>query len=153
IETSCVAGITRDGRIFRLHPIPDRLLDCHDRFRKYDLVRLRVKRSDDPRPESHRVDLNYGFRRVDHIGTANAWADRDRWVAPFRAASLEALRVADVHTSRSLALIRPRVISRFEIKAKETDDWTEAKRLTLSRLSFVQTKQIETLEFIPYTFS
>ncbi len=153
IETSCVAGITRDGRIFRLHPIPDRLLASENRFRKYDVLRLRVKRSEDPRPESHRVDLDHGFPQVRHIGTKNAWAERNRWVEPFRARSIEELKVDDVRISRSLALIRPRKIDRLEIKPKESDDWQEKQRAKLSRISFVMPERVEPLEFIPYRFS
>jgi hypothetical protein len=137
IETSCVAGVTEDGRIFRLHPIPARLMAQKDKFSKYDVLRLRVKRSEDPRPESHRVDLDRGFDRVNQLGTKDAWSERNRWVAPFRAKSIEDLAVTDVRTSRSLALVRPREISGLVIERRENNDWPDRKRAKLSRLSLM----------------
>ncbi|MFP4543917.1 MAG: hypothetical protein ACOC2K_02160 [Bacteroidota bacterium] len=51
-ETVCTAGITENGDWIRIYPIPYRLLDYKDRFRKYDLIELDiVKNKSDFRPK------------------------------------------------------------------------------------------------------
>ena len=58
IETSCVAGITERGEMRRLYPIPFRLIEDQQQFRKWQWVEMRVeKATHDHRPESHRVDI------------------------------------------------------------------------------------------------
>ncbi len=124
-ETSCVAGITRDGLPRRLHPIPYRMLSQANQFRKYDIVELRVKKSDDPRPESFRVDLDRPFPVRSHLDPTDGWRERDRWVDAFRAPSLEAITITDVRTSRSLAHIRPRQVDRRVIEPTAEPDWPQ----------------------------
>jgi hypothetical protein len=156
IETSCVAGITRDGQVRRLHPIPDRAIEYEKRFRKYDVVRLRVQRSGDPRPESHRVDLDSMGDVVEHLDTKPDWSARDRWVEPFRAPSMEALqddlRSRPVGECRSLALIRPRSIERFWINPRDEPGWTDRDIAKLGQTSFVLPSPANQLEFIPFRF-
>lgn len=152
LETSCVAGITREGAFRRLHPIPYRTLEKADQFRKYDLVRLRVKKSEDPRPETFRVDLTSSIDIIDSLPTKNCWTERNRWVAPVRARSLEQIRVDNVRESRSLALIRPRQIDQLLIKPKKECDWTPRKKAKLGQESLLVSKPIASLDFIPFPF-
>lgn len=35
VETSCVAGMTTDGRLLRLYPVPFRLLNDQSQFKKW----------------------------------------------------------------------------------------------------------------------
>lgn len=152
-KTSCVAGVTRDGELRRLHPIPYRMLDQADKFRKYDVVRLRVRKSDNVRPESHRVDLDRPFPLISRLGTTDGWRERDRWVAPFRAPSLEALTVRDVRTSRSLALVRPRHVDRLRIEPTGKVEWGEREKAKLGQEPMLVSKPAAPLEKIPYKFS
>ena len=41
-EVSCTAAIARDGELLRLHPVPYRLLDEEQQFRKYQWIEVRV---------------------------------------------------------------------------------------------------------------
>src|SRR5260370_41359367 len=57
IETTCVSGITDEGRWMRLHPVQFRLLEDNSQFQRYSCIRVRVnKATRDPRPESYHLD-------------------------------------------------------------------------------------------------
>ncbi len=156
LEISCVAGITSAGALRRLHPIPDRHLDPHARFSKFDIVRLRTKKSEDPRPESYRVDLDAISPKIGHLTTGNHWEERTQWVSPFRASSMESLsagiRDHGKERSASLGLIRPRSISRFEIVRKPSSDWDDGSKAKLAQESLLYPRRVEPLQFIPYDF-
>ena len=91
-----------------------------------------------------------------HIGTDRGWFERNERVKPFRANSLEELfaKWKEVGTleSPSLALIRPRLIERFEIKRKLELDWDERSKAKLAQESMLYARRIEPLEFIPFEF-
>src|ERR1700741_491086 len=56
-ETVCTGGTLEDGRFIRLYPIPFRYLSDDKIFSKYQWLRMRIKKAtDDPRPESYKVD-------------------------------------------------------------------------------------------------
>ena len=155
IETSCVAGITVDGQLRRLYPIPDRLLSEDNRFKKYDLVRVRVKRpKNDGRPESRQVDVGRPIPKIGAIGSNDGWRRRNEILEPFRAESIEQLRIDpdQVHVSRSLALIRPSSIDGFEIEPTGQADWSPADQLILSQQPLFHNRPYVSLEYIPYKF-
>ena len=55
-ETSCVAGMTEDGKLIRLYPVPFRLVSDEQQFKKWQWITARFEKArDDHRPESHRV--------------------------------------------------------------------------------------------------
>ena len=58
VEVSCTAAITEDNKWIRLFPIPFRFLGDSKKFRKYQWVEVDVQRSDDPRPESYKVNMD-----------------------------------------------------------------------------------------------
>lgn len=56
VETSCVAGMTTDGRLLRLYPVPFRLMHDQSQFKKWQWIEADIEKSrDDHRPESHRI--------------------------------------------------------------------------------------------------
>src|ERR1700682_1698027 len=53
VEVSCTAGVTDDGKWIRLFPLPYRLLDDENKFRKYQWINVKsAKARHDSRPES-----------------------------------------------------------------------------------------------------
>ncbi|WP_425197541.1 hypothetical protein [Polaromonas sp.] len=55
-ETSCVAGMTAEGRLIRLYPVPFRLVADEQQFKKWQWITARLEKArDDHRPESHRI--------------------------------------------------------------------------------------------------
>ncbi len=156
-ETSCVAGITKSGLPIRLFPIPARDLDERQQFSKYNVIRARVRKASDPRPESHNVDLE-SIVVLRKIGTEKRWAARNEMVTPFRiAGSVEELEQlweesgGRLSETPSLALIRPKSIDRFLIRRRGATDWSEEERQKLERRGLFEQKRVP-LEFIPFKF-
>ncbi|HEY8686352.1 MAG TPA: hypothetical protein VIO57_12165 [Chloroflexota bacterium] len=152
IETVCTAGVTDDGRFIRLYPIPYRMLQSPQRYKKYQWVRLKVqKRSADSRPESYSVDEE-SIEIENEIGTAQAWKARRDIILPLRSPSIEDLRRQQQETRCSLGLVRPARVSQFRIvDAKETD-WTDDERAKLTRTPLFRSAPYRSLEKIPFEF-
>ena len=54
VETSCVAGIIEHGAMLRLYPVPFRLIEEGQKFKKWQWVEVRVEKANkDHRTESH----------------------------------------------------------------------------------------------------
>lgn len=45
VETSCVAGMRPDGSLIRLFPVPFRLIDGAQQFKKWQWIRARIERA------------------------------------------------------------------------------------------------------------
>lgn len=140
-ETSCVAGIRlRDGAFVRLHPIPYRDLSNSQRFRKYDIIRARIKKSSDPRAESFRVDLDSPIEIVGKIDTKNDWEKRHEILRPHIAPSVEWLRN---ESGKSLGLVRVRDFQGLVIEPQE-GGWTPQQLARLNQSSiFGPVRQLE----------
>jgi hypothetical protein len=131
IETVCTAGITTDGRLVRLYPLPFRLLGDDKQFAKYQWLSASISKSGDSRPESYKVDessLTIGTK----LGTASGWAERKRIVLPHLSPSIEYLRKLQAEKGTSLGLIKPASIKRF-YRANSIDEWTEAELAKLKQ--------------------
>jgi hypothetical protein len=153
-ETACIAGSRPSGSPIRLYPVPFRLLEKHEQFQRYSIVRVRLKRAtEDVRHESHKVDLDKGFQVIDRV---SEWDKRERYLSPWRASSIEALESLqdDLGTGAapSLALVRPREVTGLGIRLRpeKERDWTESKKVALSKTSFLTTRPVRSLERIPY---
>ena len=151
IETVCTAGVTEDGDFGRLYPIPVRLLAGTQQFKKYQSVRLRVKKSSDPRPESCSVD-EQSIQVEDGLGTDNGWEDRKRLILPLQSTSVEELRDEQERTGKSLGLIRPARIDRFTIRRASEDQWSENELAKLTRQDMFRDAPKWMLEKLPYEF-
>jgi len=77
-ETVCIAGVTKKEGWTRLYPISFRHLPQNLQFKKYQLLRLRMRKHEsDSRPESYRPDQQ-SFQLGRFI---SAWAKmRQKWV-------------------------------------------------------------------------
>jgi len=162
-ETSCVAGMTEDGRLIRLYPVPFRLVSDDQQFKKWQWITARFEKArDDHRPESHRV-----FVDTIECDPEPLPAGKLGW--PHRAELLAKLPVfsdfAEIERTRAvgggtLALLRPSRITSLEIKKTSTPEWTEAEKSKLLGLQQQaglfdereECNQIRTLEKLPYSF-
>lgn len=98
-ETVCVAGIDRYGKWHRLYPVPFRDLTQEQRFKRWDIVRVRWRRPpDDDRVESKRIEPT-GLKIVGQVH------ERERPALVSRAL-VESIE-QEAAAGRSLALIRP----------------------------------------------
>lgn len=132
-EAVCVAGVRTDepGWV-RLFPVPFRDLPPQAQFKKWQRIRLRVRRPrSDPRPESWAPDVT----SIEVVGELRAgdWAERRRLVdaLPERAmCEMNALNTMvagrDVGAA-SLAVVRPREAPTLRIETRPAADILEGR--------------------------
>src|SRR6266566_5199294 len=119
IETTCVSGITDDGCWMRLHPVHFRLLEDSSQFQRYSWIRVRVnKATQDPRPESYHLDESK-IEIIRPTKTDNMWQERREIIEPLLSRSIEDLQDQQGSSRTSLGAIRPKEITRFQIKDAE----------------------------------
>lgn len=118
-ETVCVAGIDSYGKWHRLYPVPFRDLDPHQKFKRWDRIRVRWRKPfDDNRIESKRIDPQ-SLRIVSEV----KGHERHELAARAVVQSLE----IEKEQGRSLALIRPQN-TRFVIKRQSEIEFQKAVR-------------------------
>jgi hypothetical protein len=130
-ELVCTAGLLEDGTWIRIYPIPLGFLSKLKRNgilqpTKYSWIELDLKkRSDDFRPESH-SPADYEFKDLvvgEHLGTADAWAERKKYCLKNVYTNLTTL-IQDSKKPgfKSLATFKPTKITGFFIE-KTDEDW------------------------------
>jgi len=162
-ETSCVAGMTEEGRMVRLYPVPFRLVSDEQQFRKWQWIEARIEASyNDRRAESHRIFVDTIQCDAEPLKAGkDGWPHRMKLLAKLEMfedfASIEAARQA---RGTTLALLRPSRILGLDIKAVRNPDWTDDEKAKLLHLQqqgglFDDTdegKQIRMLEKLPFDF-
>ena len=152
IEASCTAGITEDGKWIRLFPLPFRYLEYAKRFKKYQWIEVRVTKATDPRPESHKIDLDSIKPLGEPLPTSKNWQIRKEMVLPLATPSLCHLQATRENTEKTLGLFKPRCINELIIEPEEHPYWTEQEVATLSQQSMFDKKYVKPLEKIPFKF-
>jgi hypothetical protein len=160
-ETSCVAGINEAGELRRLYPVPFRLINSEQQFKKWQWVEVRIEKSPaDHRPESHRIFVDT-INAQDVLPTTRDWAERRQWIAKLPAfdnfTALDASREED---GISLALLRPKRLVELIITAADEPEWTDEERAKLLQDQMQgnlfeqeeERKQIRLLKKMPYDF-
>lgn len=161
IETSCVAGINEQGQMRRLYPIPFRLIDDSQQFKKWQWIDVRIEKSaKDHRPESHKVYIDT-LACGNSLPTTHAWAERRPWLDKIPTFdSFAALEAAHIEQKISLALLRPDNIIDLELSKARKPDWTEEEKNKLISAQrqddlFTETQaadQVRELRKIPHDF-
>ncbi|MEA1958719.1 MAG: hypothetical protein U9N44_03470, partial [Chloroflexota bacterium] len=151
VESSCTAGITRTGEWLRLHPLPFRLLESEKQFKKYQWIRARIKKSSDPRPESHYIDIGSIELLPKRLSTEHNWAARRALLEPLRLKSLETIREGQELSKISLALFRPKRIEALIIEPS-SNNWTSKQLDALQQQHFFDGDKPMPLEKIPFDF-
>lgn len=151
-EAVCMAGVTDDAQVVRLFPVRFRSLPAYARFKKFQWFTAELKKSSDPRPESHEINLD-SIRDLapKPVSTADHWAERDRLVEPLRASSLEELNNRRQTIGQSLGLVRPADIRRLALK-HVGDKWTEKQINRLRQMSMFSDPPKGELQKVPYEF-
>ena len=91
-ESSYTAGLTRERKWLRIHPVPFRMLEHGQQFAKYQWIRGEVKRSSDPRPESHKINFDSIQTLDESLPPTNGWSHRRAFLEPVKRASLEDIK-------------------------------------------------------------
>lgn len=159
-ETSCVAGVTGNGELLRLYPVPFRLIGDAQQFRKWQWIEARIRRApDDRRRESHRIYIDT-TELGELLPTDRDWAFRRPWLEKLPLFedfdALEAARLQE--NGPTLALLRPSQLLGLDVSSAGSPDWTADEKTKLLRLQqqgnlFEETERdIRLLRKLPFDF-
>lgn len=161
VETSCVAGINEHGAMRRLYPVPFRLIEEGQKFKKWQWIEVRVEKANkDHRAESHKLYVDT-IICGDIIDTGKQWDARWPWIEKLPTfTSFDDIQVGCTETGLSLALMRPRQVLALEIVEARNGEWTEEEREKLlsyeiqgQLFSDAEVKKItQTLRKVPFDF-
>ena len=131
IELVCTAGVREDGSWVRIYPVPFRLMDPAQRFKKWTWVDLDLRRRErDRRPESYSPRNRDDIRIGRHIPAGErGWRDRRRHILDHGRVWTdldEIIRLARANEI-SLATFRPTRMLGMEFRAS-APDW-DARQL------------------------
>jgi hypothetical protein len=148
-ETVCCAGIdTETLQWIRLYPIPYRDLDTPQRFKKYDIIEVRCRKSqDDHRVESYKIDSD-SIRNLSHLDTKDKWQARKNIVLQTVSSSFCGI-LEEALNNKSLGMFKPCDI-RFSWEKAQVGDETK-RRACYAQLSFLD-KAKNAIEQIPFDF-
>lgn len=154
-EVVCVAGIrldTPDPEWVRLFPVRYRDLPYPQRFKKYEIIRLRAKKgSTDRRVETWRPDLE-SIERGEILPRGGHWPARRRVIEPLVGPSMCALREGRLGGGNgpSLGLVRPsRVV---DLRVATAEPWSPGQVATLLQGSLLVDKHRTRLEKPQHAF-
>lgn len=154
IEVSCTAGITDDGNLIRLFPVPYRFLTQDKRFRKYQYIEVDVtKAGSDHRPESYKPNIDTINIVSEPLPSDNKWEVRKATVYPLKSESLCMLQSQrDLNQYPTLGIFKPKNIVGLRIEPC-SPEWTEAQLMSLRQYPMFGDTPKSELEKIPYEFS
>lgn len=105
----CSAGLTEDGRWFRLYPLKFEQFIGDSKLNKFDIIRLRLEKNlSDQRKESYKV-----IEVVETLekGPSISWERRDNWIKKgMRSRSIEDLDIEYRRDFTSMGIIKPQKI-------------------------------------------
>jgi len=128
-ELACTAGFREDGTWIRLYPIPFRLLDQEQQYKKYQWVEVDIARNKgDQRPESHRVLSTSAIKLLHEVGTDREWEERRKLVLGNQKIYTNLKEIISLaHDNKiSLVVFRPAEILGFFAEAAEPE-WPNEK--------------------------
>lgn len=161
VETSCVAGVNDQGAMRRLYPVPFRMIEDGQQFRKWQWIDVRVEKAiRDHRRESHKVyvdTINCG----DLIDARKGWSFRCEWLEKIPTFdSFDAVEAARLADGLSLALLHPQRLLGLEITKARNPNWTdeELEKLMQEQMQgnlfseAEERKQVKQLRKVPVDF-
>lgn len=161
METSCVAGITENGTMRRLYPLPFRLLEGSQQFAKWQWIDARTRKAtQDHRRESYRLYVDT-LECGEKIETKQNWEFRLPWIDQIPSFdSFDEIQRARIDNVLSLALLKPKKVIKLEIVKAKNLDWTVEEKEKLMReqmqgdiFSLEEAESdIATLRKIPFDF-
>lgn len=150
-EACCTAGVDSHGNWLRLWPVPFRDLRPEQKFAKWQWIRAMVRRSSDPRPESHELQPET-IQPGDKLDTGKAWQKRLVYLAPHFVDSVEHLKQLQQLGTQTMGSMRPREVLEFVIEERDDPNWRPGDLGRLGQQGLF-TGPKATLERIPYKFS
>ena len=153
-ELICTAGITEDGEWVRLYPIDYRYRPYHQKFRKYQWIKVELAEQgakNDQRKESRQPSLDSIRLLGEPLSTKNNWEDRRNIIDKLPIHTLNQLKMLYDRDQTSLGIIRPTRI--LDLKIEDSDqEWKPEWQLVLNQFKLFG-PQPKPLAKIPFKFS
>ncbi|MEO8384096.1 MAG: hypothetical protein ABI583_02555, partial [Betaproteobacteria bacterium] len=136
-ETSCVAGINESGELIRIYPMPFRLVNDEQQFKKWQWITARIEKAvGDNRPESHKIYVDTIECDPSPMPAGDkGWQVRRQWLGRINTftdfAAAERKRIASGNT---LALLKPARIIGLDIKPADFPEWTADEKTKLLQM-------------------
>ncbi len=156
-----MAGITHSGVMMRLFPVPFRLIERGQQFKKWQWIDVLVEKAPaDHRRESHKICVDT-INCHETIETKRNWTDRLPWIDKIPSFTnfedVESSRLAHGYT---LALLRPKRLDELVISDADRPDWTDDEKAILLRdemqgnlFTEAEARQhVKELRKVPYDF-
>lgn len=160
-ETSCVAGMTEDGELIRLFPVPFRLIGDSHKFKKWRWIKARIRKaSKDHRRESHTIFVDTISTDGEPLSSIDGWKSRRQELNKLPVFDdFAAMERARQDTGATIALLRPERILKLEIVKEENPEWTavELEKLVSHQkqaglFDQDEARDVRTLRKLPYKF-
>lgn len=160
-ETSCVAGMTEAGELIRLFPVPFRLIEDGQKFKKWQWIKARIqKASREHRRESHTIFVDTISTDGKPISSKEDWRYRRNELNKLPVFNdFEAMERARQETGGTIALLRPERILKLDIIKEENPEWTAGeleKLVSHQRQAGLfdqdEARDVRTLRKLPYKF-
>lgn len=155
-ETTCVAGVSDNGALRRIFPVPFRLLEGESRFKRWEWVRVKTSpKTSDPRPESRKIEIDAIIRLRESVGTADGWAKRLALISPHVISDPDALEARRGQTKETLGFVAPTKCVGLDITEVADPEWTddELEKLTADGLfDTSEARSRTTLRKLPHDF-
>lgn len=157
-EVVCVAGVRLDRpepEWIRLYPVAYRDLDEYQKFKKYDVIDVEIRRGKDTRPESFiPAQGSISVVRAISSGSDQRWAERRRLLGSLVGETtmcrlLRQNEKSGRKTAPSLGLIKPEVLD-VEVEKNEGFDTDKQLLAALAAEATLFTDAKQELEPSPY---
>ena len=160
VETSCIAGIDDKGEMIRLFPVPFRLMEGNQRFKKWQWIEVLTSKASDKRTESYKVHIDENSPKLLQVIDSKNWPKRVEAISKAPTfTSFEEMEEARTRDKISLAFFKPHKINKLDIVAEKSPEWSEEDvsklRQALNQpdlFSPQNPKEINELRKMPYHF-
>jgi len=148
-----VMGVNREIGLVRIYPIPFRQLEENRQFRKYQVLRLEVRKPrNDPRTNTFRPRLDSIELVGKPISSRDSWRARKEWLLPWANDSMCEIQRERKKTGLSMGVFKPVEVIGITQEPVKTPHWTKAEIAKLSQRDLFMTKEHNLLEKLPYTW-
>lgn len=161
-ELVCTAGLLPDGNWVRIYPVPFRMLDEDEQYKKWDWIQLNLEArgKKDHRPESH-CPLRRNEETIQIIGNVGVgkdhlWRDRRKMVENSQNGihrNLGDMISAAKANRLSLGVLKPKEVLEVVIKVDPFNAWTEADQQQMLELTTPDERQkLNRVKPLPFRF-
>jgi hypothetical protein len=154
----CTAGIKESGSRIRIYPVPFRLLSGDKQFRKYDIIRVPVRKNEsDTRIESYKIENSEEIEIIESLGTEDNWQKRKDYIFKNKIyTNIREMIKLNKQEHLSLATFKPaKIVGVYAEDKGGSECWTENEIIKFKNANnslFNDDIDLKNMPKIPYNF-